>query len=124
MPKAVPGEQMIKEGDLAESLKEIDRKRTGDTILRDTGEKGWLSIEFLGFVADDSQPSLFRKWTSVLSAIRSDGETIGVRLNVLQADGPLRFGDELQRALGVLETYRNCACVAKQPCPTHKEPQE
>lgn len=95
-----------------------------DAIRSETGERGWLSVEFSGFDANDNISSLFRRWEGRITAIRSDGEAIIIPVISLSSDTPFRTGDSIQRGLMLLETYRNCACVAGKTCQPHVHMQE
>ena len=90
-----------------------------NTIQEDTGEKGWVGLEFSGFEPDDTRSSLLRRWTGRITAFRSDGEVIIIPIVSEQSDTPYRVGQDLLNAFRILEGYRNCECRTGEPCPSH-----
>lgn len=83
-------------------------------------ERSWLNIDFSGFESDDKGSSLFRRWTGKLRALRSDHFLVTIDIASEQRDGPLRVGEDLVEAFGILESYRNCSCSARIICNEHK----
>ena len=92
-----------------------------DRIQEETGEKGWVGLEFSGFTPDDQRSSLLRRWKGWITAFRSDGEVIKIAVVSEQSDTPHRIGIDLQRTFETLESYRNCDCTAKEKCAVHAE---
>ena len=99
-------------------------KQKDNKIQEETGEKGWVGIEFSGYEPDDERSSLLRRWKARITAFRSDGEVIIVPVTSEQSDTPRRVGEDLVRLFEILESYRNCACTAKEKCDRHAEVSE
>ena len=105
--------------DAVRKVREVKMKDDQDYVMRDTGEKGWLGVEFSGYEPDDQRSSLLRRWVGTITATRSDGEVIKVPIVSMQGDTPQRIGADLIQSFQILESYRNCDCTAKTKCDIH-----